>query len=301
MIDEEQQDVCAICLDTYLQVDSTKHRRSSLLLACGHEYHAGCLLLSCRKQPVHDWKCPLCRDKIVKKGVLDHRGGKRDSVYASHWECLHAFLNEATFSLHNELSKNVQETHKDSMHHAWTNSFLNTMFGYLPASFDTACVTICGRYRIQHLLDPTREPLSTLMCRHIFSMITSFIVFCCCTWFVKWFCAVSIGWVCPIGMHVLAKILPARKRLSLQQTKCFIKISDIANYVHALSYGLLAIILLLQANRILRRHLLHEWPSIATQVNIGLIALAILYAIMLFSIRLIFHIKFGFDEFMSMS
>lgn len=300
-MDEEQQDVCAICLDPYLHVGSSKHGRSSLLLACGHEYHAGCLLLSCRKHPVDEWKCPLCRDTIVRRGMLDFHGDKKSGTYtyASQWECLQAFLNKATNSLHSELSGDINETYKVSMESAWVNSWLVRAFRYLPSSFDSACVTICGRYRVQCLLDPSKEPFYTLLGRHIFSMLTSLAILVTCTWFVKWFCDISISWVCPIGMHVLAMVLPSSKQRSLEKATCFVKVSDIANYIHAISYGLIAIILLLQVNRTLKRHILHDWPLIAIQVNGGIIILAIVYAFILFAIRLFYHVRFGYDEIMS--
>lgn len=298
-MDEEQQEVCAICLDPFLQMYSAKQGRNSLLLACGHEFHAGCLLLSYRKHPVDEWKCPLCREKVIRKGVLNFQGDQHSVLYSSQWECLQGFLNKATISLNEELSGNINDTHKDTMKHAWASSCLDVAFRYLPSSFDHACVTVCGRYRLQCLLDPRKEPFSALLWRHVLSLMASFIVFLSCMWFVRWFCVTSIGWVCPLGMHALAKILPPWKQRPLEQATCFIKVSWVANYIHALSYGLIAIILLLQVNRTLRRHILHDWPSIALLVNAGLIILAVLYSFMIFAIRLSFHIKFGFDEIMS--
>lgn len=298
-MDEEQQDVCAICLDPYLHMYPGKNGTNSLLLACGHEYHAGCLLLSYRKQSVDEWKCPLCRDKVVRRGVLDFQRDQHAVLYTSRWESLQSFLNKATISLNKELSGKDSEARIDALGFTWVSACLDIAFKYLPSSFDHACVTICGRYRLQCLLDPRKEPFSTLVCRHLFSILGSLVVLFSSAWFVKWFCVTSIGWVCPVGTLVLAKVLPPWKQRSLEQATCFIKISSLANYIHSFSYGLISIMLLIQINRTLRRHILHEWPSISIQVNAGLIILAVLYAFTLFVIRLSFHIKFGFDEIMS--
>lgn len=301
-MDEEQQDICAICLDPYLHVDTTKHGRGSLLLACGHEYHAGCLLLSCRKHPVHEWKCPLCRDQIVRKGMMDcHGNSAGGGMYTSHWECLQSFLNNATESLQSEFLDKSSAVHKNSIQYVWVNTLVNKVFELVPVSFDKACVTICGKYRVQYILDPTKEPYSALLCRHIFSILTSLVVFCSCTWFIKWFCTISVEWICPTGRYILIKMLPNVKGISLERVACFIKLSMLANYIHAASYALIITMLFSQANRSFRQHLLHDWPSVGLQVNAGLLIIAIFYSLMLFTIRLILFVKLTYGEIMSIS
>ena len=306
--------VCAICLEQCMNMHT-------LRLGCGHEYHAGCLLLSFRKLPVKEWRCPLCRDRLVKRCTKGQN--------CSMWESMNGFVRNASLSLHKEMSEGAEAPYYYLCRATGFDiSINNTLFPLVPwrepvwarsillnkifefsEQMDEFCATIVAKQHLNYLLDPSRTSVSAMILQHILSLLGSCAVFVLCIAFVFVANAWSSSWICPISKIVLEHLMSSSlistnayqskssedAMSGFSQIQCLAKSKAASVYLQPACFGLIACGLMLQAKRIFRvssRSLVHDWPVIGPRINVYLILFTVIYSSAIFSFRIIFVIRF---------
>jgi hypothetical protein len=318
-MESPRESVCAICLEPCMSTHT-------LRLGCGHEYHAGCLLLSFRKLPVKEWRCPLCRDRLVKRCTK----GKNCSI--SMWESMNVMVGNAGQKLHMELSEGAEapyyylcrsigsvsnNSNNDNMEYPlvpwrdplWARStLLNKVFEF-SEPMDEFCATIVAKQHLNYLLDPSKTSVSAMILHHMLSLLGSCAVFVLCIAIVFLANAWSSLWICPISKifleHLVSSSLVSAHAYEsnqnqdvvagFSQIQCLAKSRASSIYLQPVCFGLIACVLMLQAKRMFRlssRSLVHDWPVIGPRINVYLILFAVIYSLAICSFRIIFVLRF---------
>lgn len=308
----ESKPTCAICLD---DLDS-----QDVSLACGHRYHASCLLMCLLKVPAVQWQCPLCRDMILKRSSCrgetwsDMASAEKRGAGASKWQSMHSFLKCVCLALKNQGHVDVFDTswgisrrQQDIRLPFWaTSSVLNFLFSRGPESFDDVCTTMCARNYIFYLLNMSNSKVSVLIMRHIIALCSSVSIFFFGIALVEWSTAVCRDVVCPLARKIVTTVFDRQVQPEFEvysrmyqldyalHAQVYCGDTDTGAVLPAVCFTCIGCVLMIQFKRVLNvsiHELLHNWNLYQWKVNGLWLVFAILYSSSSFIFRLMFTMR----------